>query len=152
MRYRLASLVVLAIVVGLVAAPIPKAKPPKDEEAIQGVWQVDKFDFGPGVPIPPLDFTQMRFTFKAGGKMAMTMGDMPGKEGDYKLDSAAKVKAIDMTESGRVSPGIYELDGDTLKICLAEGANVVRPTEMKPDAKGVAVVTFKRVKDEKKEK
>ncbi len=151
MRYRLASLVVLAIVVGLVAAPIPKAKP-KDEDKIVGVWQVDSADFGPGIPAPPIDIKQMRLEFKAGGKMAMTMGDMPGKEGEYKLDSAAKVKAIDMTASGRVSPGIYELDGDTLKICLAEGANAVRPTEMKPDAKGVAVVTLKRVKEEKKEK
>ena len=152
MRFTFASSVVLAIVVGLVAAPIPKAKPPKDEEAIQGTWQIDKFDLGQGVPVPPLDFTQMRFTFKSGGKLTMSMGDMPLKEGEYKLDPAAKVKEIDMTESGRVAPGIYELEGDALKICIAEGKNAVRPTEMKPDGKRIAVITLKRVKEEKKEK
>ncbi len=80
------------------------------------------------------------------------MGDSPAKEGEYKLDPAAKVKTINLTKNGRVSPGIYELDGDTLRICLAEGTAAARPTEMKPDAKSVALVTFKRVKAEKKDK
>ena len=151
MRFTLASLALFAFAFGLTAAPIPKGKV-KDEEAIVGVWQIESLDFGPGVPAPPVDFKQMRLEFKAGGKMAMTMGDMPGKEGEFKLDAAAKVKAIDMTETGRVSPGIYELDGDSLQICLAEGANAVRPTEMKPDGMRVAVVTLKRVKAEKKDK
>ena len=63
-----------------------------------------------------------------------------------------QVKAIDVIEDGDVSPGIYELDGDTLKICVVEEGNVVRPTEMKPDAKGGAVMTLKRVKAKKKDK
>ena len=82
MRFHLASLGVLAIVVGLVAAPIPKAKPPKDEEAIQGVWQVDKFD-SDGAPVPsPAEAAQMKFTFKE-GKMAMTQGGKSVIEGTY---------------------------------------------------------------------
>ena len=151
MRFPLGSLALFAFALALTAAPIPKGKV-KDEEAIVGIWQIESLDFGPGVPAPPLDFKQMRLEFKAGCKMAMTMGEMPAKEGEYKLDTAAKVKTIDMTESGRLSPGIYELDGDTLKICLAEGANAVRPTEMQPDGMRVAVVTLKRVKVEKKDK
>jgi len=152
MRFALASAVLLATLVGVSAAPVPKAKA-KDEELIVGTWQVENFDFGPGAPVPPIDFKQINLAFKTDGKLAMTMGDMPRKEGAYKLDPAAKVKAIDMTEAnGRVSPGIYELDGDTLKICIAEGADAVRPTEMKPGGMRGAVVTLKRVKEEKKEK
>jgi uncharacterized protein (TIGR03067 family) len=152
MRFALASAVLLATAVGVTAAPIPKAKV-KDEESILGTWQVENLDFGPGTPVPPIDFKQMKFTFKAGGKLTMSMGDMPPKEGSYKLDPAAKVKAIDMTEAnGRAAPGIYELDGDTLKICIAEGPDAVRPTELKPDGKRVAVVTLNRIKEEKKEK
>ena len=143
MRYPLASLVVLAIVGGLIAAPIPKGKPPKDEDAIQGTWQADKVDFG-GAPLPPIDLTQLKFTFKA-GKLTMPNA----QDGEYKLDPAAKVKEIDLILSGRTSPGIYELVGDTLILCVAEGNNAVRPTEMKADGKRVAVVTFKRVKGEK---
>ena len=150
MRFTLASLAVFAFALALSAAPIPKAKP-KDEDTIVGIWQVDAIDFGPGVPAPPVDFKQMRFEFKAGGKMAMTMGDMPANESEFKLDPAAKVKAIDIG-NGRVSPGIYELDGDNLKICLAEGTNTVRPTKMKPEAMRITVITFKRVKVEKKDK
>ncbi len=152
MRFALAPLVLFAIVLGLFAAPVPKAGKVKDEEAILGVWQVEKLEFGPGVPAPSVDFTQVRFTFKAGGKMVMTMGEMPAKEGEYKLDPAAKAKAIDLTESGRVVPGLYELDGDTLKLCIAEGQNGARPTELKPDGMRVALATLKRVKEEKKEK
>ena len=149
MRFALAPLVLLATMLGLSAAPIPKTKP-KDEEAIQGTWQVETFDFGPGVPKPPFDVTKIRLTFKADGKMTMTMSDLPPKDGEYKLDSSAKVKAIDMTESGQIAQGIYELNGDTLKMCITEGANAVRPTEMKPVGMSTAMVVLKRVKDEKK--
>ena len=154
MRYPLAFSVVLAIAVGLSAAPIPKGKVKvKDEDGIQGTWQADKFDFGPCVPIPPpRAITQMQFTFKGGGKMTMSVGEKPPREGEYKLDPTAKVKEIDLVASGRVSPGIYELDGDTLKICMPQKSKAPRPIEMKPDGNQVVVITFKRVKEEKKEK
>ncbi len=151
MRFSLASLIAVAFAFGLTAAPIPKGKV-KDEDAIVGVWQVEKLDFGPGAPPRPLDVTQMKFEFKADGKTAMTMGEMPAKEGEYKLDPAAKVKTIDLTQDDRLAPGIYELDGDTLKMCIAEGQNAARPAEMKPDGMRVAVVTLKPIKEVKKDK
>ncbi len=154
MRFTLA---LFAFAFGLTAAPIPKVKP-KDEDAIVGIWQVLVIDLAPGVPIPPIDYTQTRFEFKAGGKFKISgkkvipKGEMPAFEGEYKLDPTAKAKAIDTTHRGHVSPGIYELDGDSLKICLDEGDNAVRPTEMKPEGKWGAVVTLKRIKEEKKDK
>ena len=152
MRFALSSAILLATVVGVTAAPIPKAKV-KDEESIVGTWQVEKFDFGADAAPVPTDFTQMKLAFSAEGKLTITMGDKPQKESAYKLDPAAKIKAIDITgEQGRTASGIYELDGDTLKICVPERSGTVRPTEMKPDGKQVAVVTLKRIKEEKKEK
>ena len=150
-RFAIASAVVLAFAVGISAAPIPKAKV-KDEDAIVGTWQVEKFDFGPGTPVQQIDFTKMKVAFEAEGKMSVTMGDLQQKERTYKLDPAAKVKAIDISSVGRTAPGIYELNGDSLKICIAEGADAVRPTVMKPDGRRIAVRTLKRVKEEKKEK
>ena len=145
MRFAAATAVVMAFAVGLCAAPIPKAKV-KDEEAIVGTWQVEKLDFGPGTPVQQIDFTKMKVAFQRDGKMVVTMGEMPQRERTYKLDPAAKVKSIDLVQNqGRTTPGIYELDGDSLKICIAEGMNAVRPTEMKPEGLKVAVMTLKRV-------
>lgn len=135
------------------AAPVPKEKDkPKDEDAIQGTWQLEKFE-GLDMPPPPDLIGNLRFVFKAGKLDVTVAGISRDKQGDYKIDPTTKPKSIDLVERGeRVSPGIYELDGDTLKICLAEGPMAVRPTEFKGDGKRVAVVTFKRVKDDKKDK
>lgn len=143
----------------LVAAPVPKDKEKtKDEDAIQSTWKADKFENAgaPGGP-PPGELEKIRFVFEKDGKLRVT-GGPSGDEmtGTYKLDPAAKLKAIDMVvkdPSGRehTALGVYELDGDTLKLCFSDGDNKPRPEELKPDGKGVAVVTFTRVKDEKKD-
>lgn len=154
MRCSLGSLVLFATCATLTAAPVPKEKPAvKDEEAILGTWSFEKIDSGDAKDEPPADvLASMRLEFKKDGKMTISRGQA-GKEknGTYKLDPTAKVKTIDLIDERRTSPGIYELNGDTLKLCIAEGNNAVRPTEMKPDGKRMAVVTLKRVKDEKKE-
>ena len=137
-----------------VAAPLPKTKEkPKDQDAIQGVWQLDKFDIGGAGQVPP-GIESVRFTFKDGKLTVSRNGMEDAKQGEYKLDPTAKPKAIDLVEpnGSRNTPGIYELDGDTLKICIAEGQNAVRPTAFKPDGMRMPVVTFKRVTEAKKDK
>ena len=57
-------------------------------------------------------------------------GDEP-KKADYKLNPAAKPKEIDIMPDGdanKTMKAIYQLDGDTLKICLPAGDD--RPTEV----------------------
>jgi len=138
-----------------VAAPIPKEKdkPKKDEDAIQGVWLLEKFEGGPALPVPP-GVQMIRFTFKDGKLDVSQPGQPQGQQGTYKLDPTAKPKSIDLTEggNGRTTLGIYELDGETLKICLVDGQAAVRPAEFKPDGKQVTVVTFRRMKEDKREK
>lgn len=154
MHRTLTLLVAAAFAVGLTAAPTPKEKDKaKDEDAIQGTWKIESFDLGgaQGGP-PPGEVEKIRMTFKKDGKLAMSRGQGDDREGEYKLDASAKPKAIDLIAEGRTSLGIYELDGDTLKLCIAEGQNATRPEEMKPDGNRQAVVTLKRVKEEKKDK
>jgi hypothetical protein len=50
---------------------------------------------------------------------------------------------------GKTFPAIYELEGDTLRICYAlEGTK--RPTEFKVTGEKVLLVTYKKTKDDKK--
>ncbi|HEV3167459.1 MAG TPA: TIGR03067 domain-containing protein [Isosphaeraceae bacterium] len=75
-------------------------------------------------------------------------------KGEIKLDEKAKPKAWDWTKftgPGGDAPGdnlaIYELDGDSLKICSG-GPNNPRPTEMKAGDDGPPnLVTFTRSKE-----
>lgn len=139
----------------LCSAPVPKEKEKtRDEDAILGTWAIEKFDSGgaPNGPSPE-EIANIKFIFKKDGKLAMT-GGPNGEERDaeYKLDPAAKLKTIDMTLDGRTALGLYELDGDILKLCVAEGDNAARPEQFKADGKRISVVTFKRLKDEKKAK
>jgi uncharacterized protein (TIGR03067 family) len=47
------------------------------------------------------------------------------------------------------SPGRYEFDGDTLRLCYAGWRNTARPDDLKP-APGNIVLLMRRVKDEPK--
>ena len=145
MRSPFALLILVAAAANLTAGPIPKEKPKsKDIEAIQGTWAIVEVDGR----VQPTDATPIRFTLKD-GKFKVSSGDQDKKNGEYKLDPEASPKSIDLIGEVHVSPGIYELDGDKLKVCIAEGTGAIRPTEMKADGKRIAVMTFKRVKADK---
>lgn len=145
----LLTVTVLACGVAL-AAPIPKGEKPKpDAEAILGAWVLDKFE---GEDQPPPGVT-IKFNFSKDGKLAIELGDQMREKGGYKLDPSKKPKAIDITDpEGDAGLGIYELDGDTLKICLVDDKNAARPTEFKVTGKKTMLFTLKRAKDEKKDK
>ena len=141
----------------LFAAPVPKDKPKvKDDEAIVGSWQIESFDNGGGPGGPSAaEIATMRFVFAEKGVVKLAGGPNGEQmEGAYKLDPEAKLKTIDMTLQTQSVKGVYALDGDTLTLCIPDGANKERPTEIKADNTArIAVVTFKRVKvDEKKDK
>jgi uncharacterized protein (TIGR03067 family) len=70
--------------------------------------------------------------------------------GTFDIDSAKKLKTIDFTlkDNGfgrKVWKGLYELDGDTWKICIAANENIPRPREFKSQF-DVIVYTYERVK------
>jgi len=68
----------------------------------------------------------------------------------FAVDSSKKPKTIDITfkegdKDGEVRKGFYELDGDTLKICLGSPQASERPAEFQ--SKGdVLVFSYKRIK------
>jgi uncharacterized protein (TIGR03067 family) len=98
-----------------------------DAKTIQGTWVVtpatlDGAALAEGAREEALKAIKgMRFTFQE-GKLTITgqPGPRPSQKGvedssDYRLDPTKKPKQIDLSGSMR---GIYDLDGDTLKLCL----------------------------------
>ena len=141
----------------LLAAPIPKEKPKvKDEEAILGKWLFDKIDIGKQDPKAAESLQGYSIEFKKDNKL--TVASPPNAmekalDSDWKLNDTAKVKEFDADLQVKKILGLYELDGDSLKICFGFKSEE-RPKEIKADDPGrIVVVTLKRVKaEEKKDK
>jgi uncharacterized protein (TIGR03067 family) len=92
---------------------------------------------------------KVRLKFADDGKL-LIRDSLSERETTFKLNSAARLKEIDIIEEGGgTTAGVYELDGDTLRIALPSRGDTTRPTELKVDCDGtLMVLTLKRVKDE----
>ncbi len=99
-----------------------------DKEKIQGTWKVVSIQDG-GRKHPNPQNCTVRIDKE---KLTAKDGDKTLLEATYQLDSKQKPRWIDLTHGDKKEPGIYELKGDDLKICLnehdAERGNG-RPTE-----------------------
>lgn len=131
----------------------------KDEDAVLGTWNMDQYQGGKGVRLPPPEaIGRMWMTFSKDGKLLMSGRSADDKpvEGPYTLDPAAKPKAIDVTVGDTVLHCAYELDGDTLKLCfmagLDPGERASRPSELTSTGDRIALITYKRAKGEKEDK
>jgi uncharacterized protein (TIGR03067 family) len=91
------------------------------------------------------------------GDTVRTIGDWPGPPGELngrcRLNPKRKPKIIDFVQldtsfprrewRGRTRPGIYELDEDSLRLCLPESHDERRPTSFEPGG-GNRVYMFRR--------
>ena len=64
-------------------------------------------------------------------------------ESEYKTDAAAKPAAIDMKFEGHTTLGIYDVNGNRLRLCLVEG-DKARPKEFSSEG-DATLMTLKRV-------
>ena len=141
-------LTVSLLVVGAAHADDDPAK--KDLARLEGMWKYVKVE-------APDKITEAVFKDAVveirGNKMIHKI-TLPGDknevyEATIALDPGKKPKAIDITNldgprKGKASKGIYELDGDTLKMAFEEGE---RPTDFTFKKGGAReVYTLKRVK------
>jgi RNA polymerase sigma factor (sigma-70 family) len=103
-------------------APFPSRRPAPvkpDRELIQGVWKVVKGDAGGKHQARDIS-TQQCWTI-GGEKISIDYGDGEKGEISYKLDPAARPRAVDLTFNGppwrgATFLGIYELQAERLKI------------------------------------
>jgi uncharacterized protein (TIGR03067 family) len=113
-----------------------KADAEKELKKFHGVWTFESVEAG-GQKAPADGLKGLTVTF-AGDKYTVKKGDEVIQVGTQKLDPSKSPKAIDVTvteglKKGAVMLGIYEIDGDTLKVCFDEEGKK-RPTEFKSPA------------------
>lgn len=123
--------------------------PNDDAKAVQGNWKPAKAELaGQAMTEDVLNSISLKLD---NGKYEVLVGDKPDK-GTYTLDSATKPKSMTITGTegpnhGKTFPAIYELKGDTLRICY-DLSGAKRPTEFKTLAgTKLYLVTYHRKKE-----
>lgn len=125
-----------------------KADLEKELKRFQGTWSEESVETS-GKKLRIDGLKGMTVTFE-GDKYAVKKGDDVLEAATIKLDPSKSPHAIDMTMTegpfkGAVILGIYEINGDTLKICF-DPVGKKRPTEFKTGGGTEILVVHKRVK------
>src|SRR5262249_38289862 len=149
------SLVALFCAVGFAASggsgtlADDKADLEEEVKKFQGTWTFESSETG-GMKLPAGELRGLILIFE-GDKHTLKKGDDVIQVGTQKLDPSKSPKSIDVTmtegpNKGKVMLGIYEIDGDTLKVCF-DPQGKKRPTEFKSAAGSENFVNVhKRVK------
>jgi uncharacterized protein (TIGR03067 family) len=125
------------------------ADPPDDAKAVQGSWKPATAELA-GQPMDDAVLKTISLKLE-NGKYLVYAGTEPDK-GTYKLDATSKPKGMTITgtegpNQGKTFPAIYELEGDTLRICY-DLSGAKRPAEFKTSAgTKLYLVTYKRQKE-----
>jgi uncharacterized protein (TIGR03067 family) len=123
----------------------------KDKAALQGTWKVTASE-SKGEKVSAEELKALFLIFK-GDAILIREGDKTEENFSYLLDPLKKTKEIDLTlkvgpQKGRVDRGIYEIDGDTLRICIQSDKDANRPREFRSRAgSDLWLVTLQRTKD-----
>ena len=125
-----------------------KADVEKELKKFQGTWTFESVEAG-GKVVPAAEFKGVTVTFE-GDRYTVNKGDQVIQAATQKLDPSRSPKTLDVTvaegpNKGAVMLGIYEISGDTLKVCFdPEGKK--RPTQFKSVSGSQTLVVHKRVK------
>ncbi len=120
-----------------------------DLDRIQGGWQVVSLvEEGKAIPA---DETKALQVMVKGERLTIAKNGKVASDYSIKLDPTQKPKALDMlitegSDKGTVAPGIYAVDGDTLKICVDEQLKSRPASFDAKDTKTCSVITLKRRK------
>ena len=125
------------------------ADPPDDAKALQATWKPAKAELA-GQPMAA-DVLKTISLKMDNGKYEVFVGTQPDR-GTYTIDATAKPKSITVVgtegpNKGKTFPAIYELKGDTLRICY-DLSGAKRPAEFRTAAgTRLYLVTYTRKKE-----
>ena len=146
---RVLSLAVMAIGLPL-AAPAALAGDDKGDDAkrLQGTWVIDPATYKDEKD--PEIVKQMKAVQIIFDGDTLTVRRPPGNEekGGFALDPSKEPKQIDLSDNAK---GIYELDGDTLKLCWDADAKANgRPAKFAADRAKDRVINLVLIREAKK--
>ena len=118
----------------------------KEMDRFQGTWQLVSAE-SDGKKLPDEQAKKIQVVIKGNKHTVSFDGKAIAKEIPFKIDPTTTPKSVeDQLPDGGVIRGIYELDGDTLKSCVA-AVGKDRPKEFTGKAgSGQTLRVFKRVK------
>jgi uncharacterized protein (TIGR03067 family) len=122
----------------------------KDLDAMQGTWKVVELS-EKGEKLTAKEIDPVEVVILA-TKMAVHDDGKFREELTLKLNAKQKPRAVDLKytkgpNTGKQESAIYELEGDTLKLCINEKQNGARPTEFKSTKENeFSLVVLKKVK------
>ena len=133
----------------------------KDLEPLQGTWNIDTMEWGAkGLPKELMNgykfvFAGNKLTWEGAIGMTSRAGKVTAIDGafpcDFKIDSGKEPKQIDITlhhkQGDRTVLGIYEIKGDTLKVCYFASNTGRRPAELSTKGgQNIGSITLTRAK------
>jgi uncharacterized protein (TIGR03067 family) len=122
----------------------------KDLETFKGTWRLSSREED-GKKNSEEEIKDLIATIDGSGKVSVRRGDKLINEGTVKLDPTKKPKTVDVTftggeRKGQAVVGIYELEGDTFRVCVARPGDE-RPAELSAKAgSGHTLVVYQREK------
>jgi uncharacterized protein (TIGR03067 family) len=146
MKVRMGMLLAIGLLLG---ADATKEATMKEIDKFQGTWKLESLEMD-GKKAPEDAFKNSRLIIK-GDQFTWNDGTVAYK-GTFKVDVSKKPKTIDITftegpEKGNTIVGIYELEGDTYKVCLNVINRKERPKELASKAgSGYVLEVLKREK------
>jgi uncharacterized protein (TIGR03067 family) len=139
MMMKAAVLVFTAGTALLVGGQADEAALKKEQARFVGMWKVTKLT----TPQGDQDISAgLTLTFGKDGSFEYRKGDET-KKANFKLNPAAKLKEIDISpddDANKVMRGIYQVEKDTLKICLDLGNSGKRPDEFAAPQSGTNIL------------
>jgi uncharacterized protein (TIGR03067 family) len=122
----------------------------KDQDAIQGIWQIVE-EIENGDKKPPDKDVMIVFD---GNKWVLKVGKQVEKTGKFKLDATKTPKVIVVNVDGEPEYAIYSLKKDTLKLCSftnRDASKKAPPREFTSTKEnGQSLVTLQRQKKSEK--
>ena len=112
----------------------------RDVSELVGMWELVSVDNGDGPNRRPgirIEITEHSMRFRAASGSTKLMGDIVG------TDATIKPKQVDLRNGSTLGHGIYEIDGDELKLIVCD-PGYPRPSEFKGQAHGM-LFALKRV-------